>query len=92
MKTFFAGQQIDKVMTRLETSSAFKEKELADWNRYLWIVDLPQADFESLGKAIALLENSNPLLSIRRLRIHTAADDPEMQQIVFTASTIIDKK
>jgi hypothetical protein len=92
MKTFLAGQQIDKVTTRLETSSAFKEKELADWNRYLWIVDLPQADFGSLGKAVALLENSNPLLSIRRLRIHAAADDPEMQQIVLTASTIIDKK
>jgi len=92
MKTFLAGQQIDKVTTRLETSSAFKEKELAGWDRYLWIVDLPQADFESLGKAIALLENSNPLLSIRRLRIHAATDDPEMQQIVFTASTIIDKK
>src|SRR2546428_158626 len=92
MKTFLAGQQIDKVTTRLENSSPFKEKELADWNRYLWIVDLPQADFESLGKAIALLENSNPLLAIRKLRIHAATDDPEMQQIVFTAATIIDKK
>ena len=92
MKTFFGGQQIDKVTTRLETSSAFKEKELAAWNRYLWVVDLPQADFESLGKAIALLENTNPLLSIRRLRIHAPANDPEMQEIVFTASTIIDKK
>ena len=92
MKTFFAGQQVDKVTTRLESSSAFKEKELAGWNRYLWIVDLPQADFGTLGKAIALLENSNPLLSIRRLRIHSAANDPEMQEIVFTASTIIDKK
>ena len=92
MKTFFAGQQIDKVTTRLEGNNAFKEKELAGWNRYLWIVDLPQADFGSLGKAIALLENSNPLLSIRRLRIHAAANDPEMQEIVFTASTIIDKK
>src|SRR5205814_6975277 len=55
MKTFFAGQQIDKVMTRLETSSVFKEKELAAWNRYLWIVDLPQADFVSLGIAYALV-------------------------------------
>jgi hypothetical protein len=45
-----------------------------------------------LGKAIALLENSNPLFSIRKLRIHAATDDPEMQQIVFTAATIIDKK
>src|SRR5256885_13193445 len=78
--------------TRLESSSAFKEKELAAWNRYLWIIDLPQADFESSGKAIALLENSNPLFSIRKLRIHAAADDPEMQQIAFTAATIIDKK
>jgi hypothetical protein len=92
MKTFFASQQIDRVATRLEGSSAFKEKELAAWNRYLWIIDLPQADFESLGKAIALLENSNPLLSIRKLRIYAAADDPEMQQIVFTAATIIDRK
>lgn len=92
MKTFLAGQQIDKVTTRLEISSAFKEKELASWNRYLWIVDLPQADFESLGKAIALLENSNPLLSIRRLRITTIADYPEVQQVAFTASTIIDQK
>jgi hypothetical protein len=92
MKTFLAGQQIDKVATRLEISSAFKEKELAGWNRYLWIVDLPQADFESLGKAIALMENSNPLLSIRRLRITAIADDPEAQQVVLTASTIIDLK
>jgi hypothetical protein len=92
MKTFLAGQQIDKVTTRLEGSSAFKEKELAGWNRYLWIIDLPQADFESLGKAIALLENSNPLLSIKKMRIHAATDDPEMQQIVFNAATIIDRK
>ena len=92
MKTFLAGQQIDKVTTRLDSSNTFKEKELAAWNRYLWIIDLPQADFESLGKAIALLENSNPLLSIRKLRIYAAADDPEMQQIVFTAATIIDRK
>jgi hypothetical protein len=92
MKTFLAGQQIDRVTTRLESSSTFKEKELAAWNRYLWIIDLPQADFQSLGKAIALLENSNPLLSIRKLRIHATADDPEMQQIVFTAATISDKK
>jgi hypothetical protein len=92
VKTFFAGQQIDKVAARLEGSNPFKEKELAAWTRYNWIIDLPQADFETFGKAIALLENSNPLLSIRKLRIHATNDDPEMQQIVFTAATIIDKK
>src|SRR5438874_6240543 len=92
MKTFLSSHQIDKGTTRLETNSAFKEKELANWSRYLWIIDLPQADFESLGSAIAQLENTNPLLSIRKLRIYAAADDPEMQQIVFTAATMIDRK
>jgi hypothetical protein len=92
MKTFLTSHQIDKGTTRLETNSTFKEKELANWSRYLWIVDLPQADFESLGNAIAQLENTNPLLSIKKLRIHAASDDPEMQQVVFTASTTIYKK
>ena len=92
MKTFLTSHQIDKGTTRLETTGAFKEKELANWSRYLWIVDLPQADFESLGDAIAQLENTNPLLSIKKLRIHAATDDPEMQQVVFTAATTIYRK
>ena len=84
MRTFLTSHQIDKGTTRLETNSDFKEKELADWSRYLWIIDLPQADYESLGNAIAQLENTNPLLSIKKLRIHAATDDPEMQKVAFT--------
>ena len=92
MKTFLTSHQIDKGTTRLETNTAFREKELADWSRYLWIIDLPQADFESLGNAIAQLENTNPLLSIKKFRIHAVTEDPEMQKAVFTAATIIYKK
>jgi hypothetical protein len=92
MKTFLASHQIDKGATRLETNSACKEKELADWSRYLWIIDLPQADFESLGNAIAQLENTNPLLSIKKMRIHAVTEDPEMQKAVFTAATIVYRK
>ena len=92
MKTFLTSYQIDKGTTRLEANTAFKEKELASWSRYLWVIDLPQADFESLGNAIAQLENTNPLLSIKKLRISAATDDPEMQKVVLTAATIIYKK
>jgi hypothetical protein len=92
MKTFLSSHQIDRGTTRLETTSAFKEKELAGWSRYLWIIDLPQTDFESLGNAVAQLENTNALLSIKKLRIHAATDDPEMQKVVFTAATIIYQK
>ncbi len=92
MKTFLANHQLDKGTTRLETNTPFKEMELANWSRYLWNIDLPQADFESLGNAIAQLENTNPLLSIKKMRIHAATDDPEMQKVVFSAATIIYKK
>ena len=92
MKTFLASHQLDKGTTRLETNTPFKEKELVNWSRYLWNIDLPQADFESLGNALAQLENTNPLLSIKKIRIHAATDDPEMQKVVFSAATIIYKK
>ena len=92
MKTFFTNHQIDRVTTRLESSGSFKEKELAGWSRYLWDVDLPQADFESFGRAISQLENTNPLLAIKKLRIHAATEDPETQKVVFTAATIINRK
>ena len=92
IKAFFAGQQIDRANVRLESSTPFKEKELAIWTRYLWLIDLPQADFGTLGRAIALLENSNPLLTINKLTVRASPDSPEFQQVTLLASTIIDKK
>lgn len=92
IKTFFANQQIDKALARLEGSAPFKQTELAEWARYNWIVDLPQADFVALGKALAELENTEPLLAISRLKIQTLPDQPQFQQVALTASTIIQKR
>jgi hypothetical protein len=92
IKAFLVSQQIDKSSTRLETTSAFAESELSSWTRYSWIIDLPQADFQTLGRAFAALENSEPLLSITRLHIHAMPENPELQQVSLTASTIIGKR
>ena len=92
MKTFFAEQHIDKATARLDSTTVCKEKELAAWSRYIWTIDLPQADFVPLGKAIAELENSEPLLSIKKLAIRVSGETPELQQVSLTVSTIIDKK
>ena len=92
MKIFFANQQIDKTTARLENSVVFKEPELASWMRYTWLLDLPQTDFATTGKAIAVLENSEPLLSITHLNIHAVADDPQFQQVSLTAMTAIVKR
>ena len=92
IKAFFANQQIDKAFARLESNTAFKQPELAGWLNYTWIIDLPQADFDPLGTAIAELENTEPLLSVTKIKIQTVPDQAEFQQITLTAATIIQKR
>jgi hypothetical protein len=92
MKTFFANQEIDRATARLESSSAYKETDLASWMRYNWIIELPQADFSTLGKAVAALENGEPLLSIMRINVKALPDDPQFQQVTLTASTAMVKR
>jgi hypothetical protein len=92
IKTFFANQQIDKAMARLENSTAFKEADLSGWMKYTWSIDLPQADFASLGTAIAELENTEPLLSITRLHIQTLASQPQFQHVELAAASTIEKR
>jgi hypothetical protein len=92
IKNFFAEQHIDKATARLDSTAACKEKELAAWSRSTWSIDLPQADFITLGRAIAKLENTEPLLSIKKLTIHTSTDTPQLQQVSLTLTTLIDTK
>lgn len=92
IKAFFANQEIDKATARLESSANYKETDLANWMRYNWIIELPQADFSTLGKAIAGLENSEPLLSITRINIKALAEDPQFQQVTLNASTAMVKR
>ena len=92
MKTFFASQQIDRAVARLESNSNFKQSELAAWTKYNWLIETPQADFAALGKAIAELENREPLLSTTKLTIHVVANEPQFQQVSIAATTVIEKR
>jgi hypothetical protein len=92
IKTFFANQEIDKASARLESNSPYKETDLANWTRYSWVIELPQADFSTLGKAVAALENGEPLLSITRINIKAIAEDPQFQQVTLSASTAMVKR
>ena len=91
-KTFFASQGIDRAIARLESNTNFKQNELATWTKYNWLIDLPQADFAALGKSIAELENAQPLLSITKLSIHLLPEQPQFQQVVIAATTVIEKR
>jgi hypothetical protein len=92
MKIFFSNLQIDKTVARLENSVPYKEADLSGWMRYNWTIDLPQTDFASLGKAVAELENNEPLLAINRINIHATGEDPQFQQVTLTVSTAILKR
>jgi hypothetical protein len=92
IKIFFANAQIDKAVARLENSGGFKEPELSAWMKYNWMIDLPQADYATLGNAIADLENAEPLLSVTKLSIHALPEQPQFQQVAILVSNIIQKK
>lgn len=92
VKAFFASQEIDKATARLESSAAYKEADLANWMRYNWVIELPQTDFATLGKAVAALENAEPLMSVVRLTIKATPEDPQFQQVTLNASTAMVKR
>jgi hypothetical protein len=92
VKTFFANEGIDRAIARLESNTSFKQSELAAWTKYNWLIDLPQADFAALGKSIAELENSQPLLSLNKLSIHVLPEQPQFQQVAIAATTVIEKR
>ncbi len=92
MKLFFVNQQIEKSTARLESNGPYKQPELAEWLRYTWQVELPQTDFATAGKALAQLENTEPLLNISRLSIKADANNPQYQQVSLTINTTVLKR
>lgn len=92
MKTFFGNQQIDKAVARLESNTTFKQAEPSGWTKYNWLIEMPQADFATLGKSIANLENSEPLLSITKLSIRALPNEPQFQQIAIAATNVIQQR
>lgn len=92
VKTFFASEQIDKAVVRLESNTAFKQQDLSGWTKYNWLVELPQADYAALGRSIAALENNEPLLTITKLSIHTLTNESQFQQVGIAATTVVEKR
>ncbi len=92
IKSFFADQNIDKAVARLNSATTPKEAELASWTKYNWLIDLPRTDYASLGQAVAALENTEPLLCMTKLSIHLVPDQPQFQQVTIAATTVIEKR
>jgi hypothetical protein len=92
IKLLFANQQIEKASARLDGISGLKDPALSGWAKYHWVIELPETDYDSLGKAVAELENSELLLSITKLSIHTISHQPQFQRVAIAASSVINKR
>jgi hypothetical protein len=92
MRIFFGDQGIDKATARLDASGDFQQPELSDWIKDTWTIELPQSDYSALGKAIAELENTEPLLAIQKISIRAVPEEPQYQQVSLAVLTALLKK
>lgn len=89
MRKFFDHAGIGKATVQLASTASFKQPELSDWINDTWSIDAPAADFTAFGKAIAELENAQPLLAVQHLSIHAVPENPEFQQVSLTVQTTL---
>jgi hypothetical protein len=89
MRNFFSAEGIEKAGVRLDGTTSFRQPELSDWIRDTWIVELPQSGYDTLGKAIADLENAEPLLAVQRIVIHAVPEEPQFQQASLAVQTTL---
>jgi hypothetical protein len=87
MQDFFKNQGIDKAATRLSNETT--DKDLPGFRKITWSIDLPKVGFLALGRAVAELENKEPLLEITNLQIEAVKEDPELSHAVITVATIV---
>lgn len=87
MSEFFKKQGLEKTSTRM--NGEMPDKELPGFRKLGWGVDLPKVEFVSFAKAIATLENEEPLLEISTLQIDASRDDVETQRALLTINNLI---
>ncbi len=87
MAEFFKRNGLDKTVTRLTTEAP--DKELQGFRALSWGVDLPKVEFVAFSKALAALENEEPLLEVSALQINANREDVETQRILLTVNNLI---
>jgi hypothetical protein len=92
IKGFFANQNIDKANARLDTSVAFPQPELSEWVNDSWTIEIPETDFATVGTAIAKLENTEPLITVKKLTFRASAAEPQYQQVTMALATTLVKR
>jgi hypothetical protein len=84
---FFKKAGFDKAVTHM--NQEIVDKETPGYRRVMWSIDVPRVDCIGFAKAVAQLENEEPLIEIQSLNIESMRDDPEGQHVLLTVQNII---
>jgi len=83
----FKKQGVDKVAAKLNSEAA--EKEIPGFRRITWTIDFPKVDFLSYARALASLENDEPLVAVTSLSIEPSADEIDSQRALISVNNLV---
>lgn len=84
---FFKARRIEKASTKMTGETP--EPDLEGFRRLAWSVELPRGEFLDIGKAVADLENSEPLLQVLGIQVEGLNGEPLMQRATMSMATTI---
>ena len=83
----FKREGIAKSTARMSGEPA--EKELTGFGKYAWAVELPSVEFTTFAKALAVLENEEPLMEIQNVEIDAGRSDVQFQHVSINLHNIV---
>lgn len=84
---FFKNHGIDKISTRMNGEGTVPD--LPGYRRITWGVEVPKVDCMVFAKAMAALENTEPLIGVDSVTIETQRDEPDLQRVVLTLNNLV---
>lgn len=84
---FFKQNGIEKILVRV--SGEPQDSEIPGFRRFNWSIEFPKVDFLEFAGAMALLENSEPLLDLNAIQLERDAEDPLSQRATISASLLV---
>ena len=80
LKVLFMQEGLDQASVRFAHTTILKQPELAKYVRTQWSVEVAGAGYETMGRAVARIENEEPLLIFNSLKITADPGEPEFQR------------
>lgn len=84
---FFKQHDLGKVAVRLNDESP--DPELSGFRQLKWVLEVPKCDLLGLGKALADLENCEPLLEIDGFQVEPITGEPMFQKATINLLTTV---